>query len=183
MSANDGGNICGFHDNQNSWIWTAQDNTGFYLRQPNNYYTQVPQQTYVANQVLIGGNNNRLEWGVLYSTYYYNTSIDWKYGVNVGIFYKASATSILRCSGAGSYYVSPGGMYLTQVNFYNVSTGTSNLYNLYQFTNNGSNHVSFPIMAQTGSGLAVGTYYVYLSHSGYSDGNDHLYILSEILPS
>lgn len=177
-----GNTEAGFHDNTYGWIWRTTTNN-FIVDRPSVIYTNVPQQTYVSNQVLIGSNSNMLQWGVLYSTYYYNTSIDWKYGVNVASFYKASATSILRCSGAASYWVSTGGMYLTQVNFYNVTTGTSNAVNLYQFTNNASNHVSFPIMAQTGSGLAVGTYYVYISHSGYSDGNDHLYILSEILPS
>ena len=172
----------GFHDNTYSWIWRTTVNN-FIVDRPSVVYTNVPQQSYLPNQVLIGNNGSSLQWGVIYSTYYNNPNVDWKYGVNVGSFYKASASAILRCSGAGSYYVSPGGMYLTQVNFYNASTGTSNVINLYQFTNNGSNHVSFPIMAQTGSGLAVGTYIVYMSHSGYSDGNDHLYILSEILPS
>ena len=170
----------GFHDSTYSWIWRTTVNN-LIMDRPSIVFTNVPQQSYQAYQVLCGSNGNSLQWGVVYSSYYYNTSIDWKYGVNVASFYKASATSIVRCSGAASYYVSPGGMYLTQVNFYNVTAGISNPVNLYQFTNNASNHVSFPIMAQL-AGLAVGNYIVYISHSGYSDGNDHLYILSEICP-
>jgi len=43
--------------------------------------------------------------------------------------------------------------------------------------------VSYPIMGQTGSGLAVGSYDVYMYTSGLTDANDHLYMLSEIVPS
>jgi hypothetical protein len=182
MSNDAGANQSGYHDNQNSWVWTAEGNA-FWLRQPNNYFSQLPQQSYVSNQVLIGVNNNRIEWGTLYSTFYYAQTINWRGGVLVASFFKASATSLLRFSGAASYFVPSGGMYTTQILIYNLSTGTiTNIY-LNQFTNNASNHVSYPIMAQTGSGLAVGSYDVYMYTSGLTDVNDHLYILSEILPS
>ena len=70
-------------------------------------------------------------------------------------------------------------MYLTRVNFYNVDTTVAYIITLNQFTNNASNHVSFPIMAQY-AGLPVGTYAVIVSTNGITDGNDHLYLLSEI---
>lgn len=182
MSNDAGGNISGYHDNINSWVWTAEG-TAFWLRQPNNYFSQLPQQSYVSNQVLIGSNNNRLEWGVLYSTYYYAPSANWRGGTLIAAFYKASATSLLRFSGCASYFVPSGGMYQTQILIYNLSTGTiTNIY-LNQFTNVASNHVSYPIMGQTGSGLAVGSYDVYMYTSGLTDANDHLYMLSEIVPS
>jgi hypothetical protein len=101
----------------------------------------------------------------------------------VATFYKASATSLCRTSGAVSYYVPAGGMYWTRIVHNNISTGQQFDLYLYQFTNNASNHVSFPIMAQSGVGLPVGTYQVVMYTSGITDTNDHVYILNEIVPS
>ena len=168
----------GFHDNVYSWIWRTTANN-FIVDRPSVIYTNVSQQTYQSYQVLMGSNNNTLQWGVIFSTYYQNNTVAWGGGVQVAYVYKASATSVLRCSGAASYYVGGGGMYLTRVNFYNYDIGVAYIVTLNQFTNNASNHVSFPIMAQY-AGLPVGTYGVIVSTNGITDGNDHLYLLSEI---
>lgn len=162
--------------------WRISATAGLTLQGATGVNMNVGQQTYVSNQVLCGGAGNKAEWGVLYSTFYYGFNVNWKAGTQVAYFYKASATSILRVSGTASYYVSSSGMYTTQILWYNVSTGaTYSLYN-YNYTNNPNNHVSFPIMVQY-SGLPVGTYAVYMYTNGITDGNDCLYILSEIVPS
>jgi len=173
------GNECGFHDNQSTWQWRVISNS-YYLTCPTIVFQNTPQQSYQPYQVLIGSNNNSLQWGVIYSSYYYNPSIQWQYGALVASFSKASATSILRISGAASYYVpTTGGMRQTQILWYNTTTGGQwNVYQL-QFTNNPNNHVSFPIMAQY-AGLPTGNYEVYMYTNGQTDGNDHLYILAEI---
>jgi len=173
-----GNTEAGFIDNQVSWIWRTTGNN-FHLDRPYIYFNNVPQQNYSPNQVLIGSNGNSLQWGVVYSTYYKNNNIQWQYGTVVATFYKASATAYLRASGAASYYVSSSQMNWTLVRFRNITYGGDYDYYLNQFTNNPNNHVSFPIMAQAG-GLPVGSYQVILYTAGNTDGNDHLYILSEI---
>ena len=173
-----GNTEAGFHDNQVSWIWRTTGNN-FHLDRPYIYFNNVPQQNYSPNQVLIGSNGNSVQWGVVYSTYYKNNNIQWQYGTVVATFYKASATAYLRASGAASYYVSSSQMNWTLVRFRNTTYGGDYDYYLNQFTNNPNNHVSFPIMAQAG-GLPVGSYQVILYTAGNTDGNDHLYILSEI---
>ena len=173
-----GNTEAGFIDNQVSWIWRTTGNN-FHLDRPYIYFNNVPQQNYSPNQVLIGSNGNSVQWGVVYSTYYKNNNIQWQYGTVVATFYKASATAYLRASGAASYYVSSSQMNWTLVRFRNTTYGGDYDYYLNQFTNNPNNHVSFPIMAQAG-GLPVGSYQVILYTAGNTDGNDHLYILSEI---
>ena len=172
----------GFHDNTYSWIWRTTANNIIFDR-PSVVYNALPQQTYVPNQILIGANGNNLQWGVLYSTYYMNPTIAWGGSTGVADFYKASATSIVRVSGAASYWVPSGGMYYTRIIIINLVTGTLFDYYLYQFTNIAGNHVSYPIMLQTSSGIPVGTYRVLMSTNAITDGNDHLYILTEIAPS
>jgi hypothetical protein len=172
------GDEVGFHDRNSTWQWRCINNT-YYLTCPTIVYQQTPQQTYQPYQVLIGSNGNPLQWGVIYSAYYQNNTVAWGSGVLVSTFTKASATSVLRCSGAVSYYVAGGGMYQTTVNFYNFDINVAYIVTLNQFTNNASNHVSFPIMAQR-TGLPTGSYGIYVGCNGITDGNDHVYLLSEI---
>jgi hypothetical protein len=168
----------GFHDNTYSWIWRTTANN-FIVDRPSIVFNSVPQQSYQPYQVLIGNNGSSLQWGVIYSAFYKNNNVNWNAGVAVAYFYKASATSVLRCSGAASYYVPGGGGYNTAVNFYNTDTTVAYILNFTQFTNNANNHVSFPIMAQY-AGLPAGNYAIIVSTNGITDGNDHLYLLSEI---
>jgi hypothetical protein len=177
-----GGGTVGIHDNVHSWLWRSVAGAVYYDRFTQ-VYTNLPQQSYTPHQVLIGVNNGRIEWGVLFSYYYYNSNIAWGGSTGVADFFKASATSTLRVSGAASYWVPSGGMYWTRVLWINLATGALYSYYLYQFTNNAGNHVSFPIMVQTGSGIPPGDYRVLMSTNGITDANDHLYILSEIVPS
>jgi hypothetical protein len=178
LMANDGAATCGFHDRNYTWQWRVINNA-YYLTCPTIVFEQTPQQSYAPNQVLIGLNGGSLQWGVIYSSFYKNNNVSWNAGVAISSFYKASATSLLRCSGAGSYYVTGAGGYNTAVNFYNTDTATAYILNFTQFTNNAYNHVSFPIMAQY-IGLPVGNYAIIVSTNGVTDGNDHLYLLSEI---
>lgn len=170
----------GFHDNTYSWIWRTTANN-FIVDRPSVIYTNVPQQTYYPNQVLVGNNGGNLEWGVMYSTYRYGGYTAWGGGTVVSSFYKASSISNIRISGAASYYVPGSGMYYTECQFQNLSTGISYYLYQYQFTNVAYNHVSYPICFQFG-GLPVGSYNVYLRCNAITDGNDHVYILGEIVP-
>lgn len=170
----------GFHDNVYSWIWRTTANN-FIVDRPSVIYNSLPQQTYYPNQVLVGNNGSNLEWGVMYSTYYYGGYTAWGGGVAVSTFYKASSISNIRISGAASYYIPGGGMYYTECQFYNMSTGNSYYLYQYQYTNFTGNHFSFPICFQFG-GLPVGSYNVYLRCNAITDGNDHVYILGEIVP-
>jgi hypothetical protein len=170
----------GFHDNVYSWIWRTTANN-FIVDRPSIVFNNVPQQTYYPNQVLVGNNGSNLEWGVMYSTYYYGGFTAWGGGVAVSSFYKASSISNIRISGAASYYIPGGGMYYTECQFYNMSTGNSYYLYQYQYTNFTGNHFSFPICFQFG-GLPVGSYNVYLRCNAITDGNDHVYILGEIVP-
>ena len=170
----------GFHDNTYSWIWRTTANN-FIVDRPSVIYTNVPQQTYYPNQVLVGNNGGNLEWGVMYSTYYYGGFTNWGGGVAVSSFYKASSISNIRISGAASYYIPGAGMYYTECQFQNLSTGNSYYMYQYQYTNFTGNHFSFPICFQFG-GLPVGSYNVYLRCNAITDGNDHVYILGEIVP-
>ena len=172
------GNECGFHDKNYTWQWRVINNT-YYLTCPTIILEQVPQQTYQPYQVLSGSNGGNLQWGVIYSSYYQNNTISWAGGVLVATFFKASAISVLRCSGAVSYYIPSGGMYATTINFYNSDIGASYITTINQYTNNTYNHVSYPIMAQR-IGLPTGNYGIYVSCNGITDGNDHIYLLSEI---
>ena len=178
LMANDSVSMCGFHDKNYTWQWRVINNT-YYLTCPTIVFEQTPQQSYQPYQVLIGSNGNSLQWGVIYSAFYKNNNVSWNTGVAIAYFTKASATSVLRCSGAGSYYVTGAGGYNTAVNFYNTDTNVAYILNFTQFTNNASNHVSFPIMAQY-AGLPAGNYAIIVSTNGTTDGNDHLYLLSEI---
>lgn len=174
------GNEAGFHDNVYSWIWRTTANN-FIVDRPSVIYNNLPQQTYYPNQVLVGNNGSNLEWGVMYSTYYYGGFTAWGGGVAVSTFYKASSISNIRITGAASYYIPSGGMYYTECQFYNMSTGNSYYLYQYQYTNFTGNHFSFPICFQFG-GLPVGSYNVYLRCNAITDGNDHVYILGEIVP-
>lgn len=170
----------GFHDNTYSWIWRTTTNN-FIVDRPSVIYNSLPQQTYYPNQVLVGNNGSNLEWGVMYSTYFYGGFYNWGGGVAVSSFYKASSISNIRISGAASYYIPGAGMYQTECQFYNMSTGNSYYLYQYQYTNFTGNHFSFPICFQFG-GLPVGSYNVYLRCNAITDGNDHVYILGEIVP-
>jgi hypothetical protein len=170
----------GFHDNTYSWIWRTTVNN-FIVDRPSIVFNSVPQQSYYPNQVLVGNNGNNLEWGVMYSTYYYGGFTAWGGGVAVSSFYKASSISNIRISGAASYYIPGAGMYYTECQFQNLSTGNSYYMYQYQYTNFTGNHFSFPICFQFG-GLPVGSYNVYLRCNAITDGNDHVYILGEIVP-
>jgi hypothetical protein len=170
----------GFHDNVYSWIWRTTANN-FIVDRPSVIYTNLPQQTYLPNQVLIGNNGSNLEWGVVYSTYFYGGFYNWRNGTVVSTFYKASATSQVRITGAASYYIPAGGMYQTECQFLNLSTGISYYLYQYQYTNFTGNHFSFPICFQFG-GLPVGSYNIAMWTNAITDGNDHIYILGEIVP-
>ena len=172
------GNECGFHDNQSTWQWRVINNT-YYLTCPTIYFQQVPQQSNQYYQVLTGSNSSRLEWGVMYSSYYNNSGINWGGGVVVANFYKASTVTLIRVSGSASYYLNYGGYRYIEVRAYNTSTGGTSYVYIYQFTNNINNHVSFPFVAQF-DGLAVGNYQIILTTNGITDGNDSLYILNEL---
>jgi hypothetical protein len=170
----------GFHDNTYSWIWRTTANN-FIVDRPSVIYTNLPQQSYAPNQILIGNNGSNLEWGVMYSTYRYGGYTAWGGGTVVSSFYKASATAQVRISGAASYYVPGAGMYQTECQFLNLSTGVSYYLYQYQFTNVAYNHVSYPICFQFG-GLPVGSYNIVMWTNAITDGNDHVYILGEIIP-
>jgi len=155
-----------------------------YFDNSNYVFNAMGQQTYLPNQVVIGNNGAQLQFGVVYSFYYYNSSIAWAGGVNIGSFYKASASSICRCTGSVSHYISSGGYSIYFIRFYNQSTGYSYDYYQYNYTNLTGNHASYPCCVQTGQ-MPAGQYYVYIYQSSniVTDGNDSLYLIVEITPS
>lgn len=177
------GDSYGLYDSNYGWLIRSV-NTTAYLGDTNvNVCIQSRQQTGTYNQILIGGANIPAEWGVLYSAYTANTGIGWGGGYVITSFYKASANSKLRVSGNISYFCNPG-MSSWRIYFANTSIGYSYAYDQNQYTNVGSNHSSHAVMIEA-SGLAVGSYNVLLVAVSniYTDGNDAVHLLSEIVPS
>jgi hypothetical protein len=170
-----------YSTNVNRWlIYSNGLNAQF---QMNNYqFTNLSQQTYKPNQVLIGANSQGLQWGVIYSAWTYSQS-NWGGGLGLGAFNKASAISLVRLSGFVTKYSGTSTLSTVLVRFYN--TGNGSIHDFYQTTyiNNVYQHMCFPIMVQTD--LPAGNYVteIYGFSNVITDSNDFVSLLFEIVPS
>jgi hypothetical protein len=121
------------------------------------------------------------------NTQFYNPSVAWTGGYQAGTFVKPTNESIVRLTGGVSLWWWAGGWGDIYFQFFNQTTGGRYNYSRRQFTNNGYNHVGFPVSVTTvPNELPAGTYALILwgANAGggiTSDINDYINLNVEVV--
>ena len=148
----------------------------------------IPQQvdTYSYPVVMCGARLYKSQ--AMMRERYRNNSVSWGGGVNITYaFYKYNGYVSVKISGKLSYYVGSATRAYPYIRFYSHSSGATWTYSFENYTNNGGNHVTFPIelmifpgdFSYTGGWFDV---YVYNAGNCGTDTNDQLWINAEVLP-
>jgi len=116
-----------------------------------------------------------------------NNSTGWGGGYNVTYaFYKDAPQTVIILRGKLSYYVGGATLAYPQIRTYSQNTGATFTTDLRAFTNNGSNHVTFPfeVVLSINQLPALGWYDVYVYNGGNcnTDSNDQYWLTCNSVP-
>lgn len=148
----------------------------------------IPQQTDTYSYPVVMCGARLCKSQAMMRQRYQNNGIGWGGGVNITYaFYRYNGYVSVKISGKLSYYVSSGTRAYPYIRIYSQTSGATWTYTFEAFTNNASNHTTFPIelvlypsdIAYTGGWFDL---YVYNAGNCNTDTNDQLWINVELLP-
>jgi hypothetical protein len=144
----------------------------------------LPQQDTTAIAPICFNGSKLYRSANIHNIIYSNNSVGWAGGINTTYaFYRTNPYVATMIHGKCSYYVGGSTMAYPNLRVYSQNTGQFWYYDLRNFTNNGSNHTTFPfqMIFSSGNTTAVGWFDVYFYSGGnlYTDGNDQLWILAD----
>ena len=152
------------------------------------YLTSVPDQTDTYAYPLVMCGTTVCKSQAMMRLSYLNNSVAWSGGTNISYcFYRKNAKVAVRLSGKLSYYAPNAALTYPVLRIYSQSSGATYYYSLQAFINNTYNHLTFPfdeVFYPNELGQTTGWFDVYFYSNGNisTDGNDQLWVNSQILP-
>jgi hypothetical protein len=144
----------------------------------------LPQQDTTAIAPICFNGSKLFRSANIHNIIYSNNSVGWSGGINTTYaFYRTNAYVATMIHGKCSYYVGGATMAYPNLRVYSQNTGATWYYDLRNFTNNGSNHTTFPfqMIFNSSNTTTTGWFDVYFYSGGnlYTDSNDQLWILAD----
>jgi hypothetical protein len=144
----------------------------------------LPQQDTTAIAPICFNGSRLYRSANIHNIIYSNNSVGWSGGINTTYaFYRTNGYVATMIHGKCSYFVGGATMAYPNLRVYSQNTGQYWYYDLRNFTNNGSNHTTFPfqVIFNSNNTTAVGWFDVYFYSGGnlYTDSNDQLWILAD----
>jgi hypothetical protein len=144
----------------------------------------LPQQDTTAIAPICFNGSQLFRSANIHNIIYSSNSVGWSGGINTTYaFYRTNGYVATMIHGKCSYYVGGSTMAYPNLRVYSQNTGQYWYYDLRNFTNNGSNHVTFPfqVIFNSNNTTAVGWFDVYFYSGGnlFTDSNDQLWILAD----